>query len=153
MDIDVILGSAVDRGRLAGRYTLSSQLIVNTVPVGAADGIIRVLGPSGRIGLLRIFDFATKTANPSFPTSQLARLRGRFEKDGSIEIRTVATPASPAPAPASPAPAPRSSSSNVAATGFSGGFSGGGFGDSSASTFNPHHLSSIVGVAVEVDTI
>ena len=123
MDIDVIL----DPRRIPQALTGG--------PIGVASAARMVeaiearLGTAGRIGRLRVFCHV-----PFLSPAQLARLRGRFEPGGHIEI-AQRVPLS-------------LSQEQTAAAGFQGGI--GGFGGGASSGINPQQLSAILGVPVRL---
>jgi len=144
MDIDVVLGSTADRAALKGAGA-SPAAVVAASPLIAIESVLGRLGPAGRLGRLRVFDLLSKDGIPSIPTSQLARLKGRFELAGGLEILSPPSP------PAGPIPVPYPNTAASGMGGFSGSFSG--FGGSTSLTFNSLHLSSLLNVPVAVRSL
>lgn len=150
MDVDVVLGSPDDRTRLAARAALSPHAVVSASPLAAIERVLQLLGPAAKLGRLRVFDFLSRPTGTAMPASQLARLRGRFDPTGRVEI--LAAPASPAePAPGADAPTAPAGFGDVRRSGFN---FGGGFGGAlTATTLNTAHLSSLLAVPVDLRTL
>ena len=144
MDIDLVLGSSIDRAKLSAAAP-SPGAILAASPLLAIESVIRRLGPSGRLGRLRVFDLLSKGGAPSIATSQLARLKSLFEPTGRLEILCPPSP------PAGPIPIPYPHTAATGMSGFSGGFSG--FGGSTTSGFNSLHLSTLLNVPVAVRSL
>ena len=83
MNIDVVIGPPGEEPAISFRHHLGPKTLSTVSPLGAIEEIRNTLGPTSKIGLLRIF---LVHGESQFPTSQLARLRGLFAAGGSVEI-------------------------------------------------------------------
>jgi hypothetical protein len=122
MNIDVVIGPPGEEQAISFRHHLGAKTLSTVSPLAAIEEIRNTLGPTSKIGLLRIF---LVHGESQFPTSQLARLRGLFGAGGSVEIFV----------PSPGRPSGPSTAGNTGASGFAGQANFGGFNMFGSSNF------------------
>jgi hypothetical protein len=126
MDINVLLGSPTDQGRLRRLIVPGPHIVTANNALSMTESILARLPRAGRISRLRIFAVVKVGSSPLPLDSQLARLRGLFSPNGSVDFFLLSSDTGGSVA------ANRSAKPSSAAGGFGGGFQGvgslGGFG-------------------------
>lgn len=158
MDFDFVFGAAADQKSLPLRDISSvtgpgggPHLVVTASPLAAIETILATLGPGGEVGRLRIFNFMAGSSGISFLTSQLVRLQGRFEPDGSVEIFTTS---SSSPGIVKGKVSTGGIGSVGSQIGFQGGFQFGSATQTGATPgLNALHLTSLLDVPVRVSNL
>jgi hypothetical protein len=158
MDFDFIFGSGTDQKSLPLRDVIASSgpgggphLVVTSSPLAGIETILATLGPGGEVGRLRIFNSMGGSSGISFLTSQLVRLQGRFEPDGSVEIFTAS---SSSPGTVKGQVSVGGIGSVGSQIGFQGGFQFGSATQTGATPgLNALHLTSLLDVPVRVSNL